>query len=56
MTMLDFLALPLQDVGQGQHGAQAVAVGADVGGQQETLVAVNEIDERRPIERHDEPF
>ena len=50
------LALCFQRIGQREHGAEAVAVGPDVRGQQESLMASKQFDEGRPVHWHGEPF
>src|SRR5262249_31507811 len=50
------LAQVLERVCQRQHGAEAVAIGANVGRQQESLVTAGQIDKRGPVQRHGGPF
>src|SRR5437660_43252 len=48
----DLFAEPLQRLAEGEHRAEAVAVGPDVGSKQEALMAADEGDKRGPVEGH----
>ena len=52
----NLLAELFQRFAEGEHRAEAVAVGPDVGGEEEALMAADELDERRPVERHQGAF
>src|SRR5262249_40384588 len=46
------LAEGFERLGHGEHRAESVAVGANVGRHQEASVATDEIDKPRPVDRH----
>src|SRR5262249_2440777 len=52
----DVLAERFQRLGQGEHRAEPVAVGANVGSHQEAVVTADELDKRRPVNRHGGSF
>src|ERR1700722_16580096 len=52
----DGFAEMLQRLPQGQERSQPVAIGANMGRQQKSLMFAHEADKRSPIERHNGPF
>src|SRR5262249_59160675 len=49
------IAAALEDLREGEHGAEAVAVGPDMRRQQEALMAVDYLNKGGPVNRHVEP-
>ena len=52
----DLIAAPAQYVAQGEHRAEPVTVGTNMGREEKTSVGTNQFDERRPIEHPARPF
>ncbi len=52
----DALALGFEGLRKGAHRAEAVAIGPNVRGEQQILAGTDELDERLPLNRHDQRF